>query len=82
MNATSKPKSYQEWLQTAPMDELVQGLYERLTETHTEITALQKQVESLSAENNLLKMAITSHKHAGTTGEATIPAGVVLPIAG
>ncbi len=82
MNATSQPTSYEEWIQTAPLEELVQGLYERLTETNTEVAALKKQVAGLIAENNTLKMAIASHKHAVTTGEATIPAGAVLPIAG
>ena len=83
----STPKTYAEWLETAPIEEIVKGLYERIEAQQLEIQALQQENEELKTsvkthdgqiKNN--KMSIVAHKHAETTGECTIPAAVVMPI--
>ena len=78
MNATISPapKNFEEWLKTAPLEELVRGFYERLTETNKEIAELKTQIIALIAENKSLKMGIIAHKHADS-GESTIPTGAV-----
>ena len=75
------PKNYEEWLDTAPIEELVKGLYERLQVAEEEKQKLQEELEALKNEFNNFKVGIVAHKHAAQTGEATIPMGAVLSVA-
>ena len=75
MNATisPSPKNFEEWLKSAPIEELVQGLYERLQEAYAEIETLKMEIKNL-------KRGLISHKHATQTGESTLPMSAVVPI--
>lgn len=69
----TSPKTFEEWIQSAPTEELMKGLYERLQGAYEEI-------ESLKLEFNNFKVGMIAHKHAAQTGEATIPMGAVLSV--
>lgn len=81
MNATqTPPKNYEEWLATAPMEELVKGLYDRLEALQIENGELKAALKTQDEQFKILRQSIVSHKHAEVTGECTIPAGVVIPV--
>ena len=67
------PKNLEEWLLSAPIEELVKGLYERLQGAYAEIETLKNEIVNL-------KGGLISHKHAAQTGESTLPMSAVVPI--
>ena len=75
-----QPKSFEEWIRSAPIKELVQGLYDRIGVLQADKDALELRVKTQDEKIKSLSMSVISHKHAKETGECTIPAGVVIPV--
>lgn len=72
------PKNFEEWLNTAPIEEIVKGLYERIEVLQAENETLTQQVQTQDEMIKTLKTSIVTHKHTKETGECMLPAGVVI----
>ena len=71
-----QPKNYEEWKHSAPIEELVQGLYERHEEANKTIVELLKKQATLTENRNMLYTMLQSHQH-DTNGNVMLPAGFV-----
>lgn len=77
-DATIPPKNYEEWLASAPLEELVKGLFDRMNQLKEDMEAFTGQMAMARTDLTNIRNALTTHKHADTTGEATLPMGAVL----
>lgn len=81
MDETStKPENFKAWLKQAMEEETFAFLFERIDQLQKGNAALEKEVQALQEQVKNLNMAMATHKHTRETGEASIPAGVVIPL--
>lgn len=57
------PLSYEEWLETAPVNDRMKGLYERQQQLSLENQELKEIVIKLKGNRNLLLQLLKNHKH-------------------
>ena len=74
---TETIKNFEEWIASLTNEEAIKALWERLELAQKDNTLLNKRIEHLEGQLKSLKGVFNSHKHADTTGEATLPASMV-----
>jgi len=69
--------TFAEWKASLGEKDLIPALWERLELVQTNNIELNKKMERLEQQFQSLKGLLNTHKHAETTGEATLPAAMV-----
>lgn len=77
---TPPPQTYEEWLETASIEEIVKGLYDRIEHLKEVVQTQDETIQTQDLLIKTLKTSMVTHKHTKETGECMLPAGVVIPL--
>lgn len=72
----AEPKSFEEWLEVAPVEEIAKGLYDRVGVLQKEVESLKQEIQHLKENRNFLLTLLQSHTH-NSQGGTVFPSTLV-----